>query len=90
VDDPLGYGTASGSFDRGERPGAVEDFRSGAVEPNDVVPAVGDRQTVGAAVAAAAEVDGDRAVIFGCGGDVVDAVGISIVLLAGSCKSRLM
>src|SRR5580765_5632663 len=77
---PLGVGS-SDWFDGRERPGAVEDLRPGAVEPNDVVPPVGDRQTVGSPVAAAAEVDGDRAVAFAFRGDVVDAVGLSIVAL---------
>ena len=52
-----------GRFDGRERPGAVEDLGPGPVEPDEVVPAVDDRQAVRAAVAAAAEVDGDRAVV---------------------------
>src|SRR5215471_20122555 len=68
-------------LDGGERPGAVEDFRPRSVEPNDVVPAVCNREAVRPVVTATAEVDGDRAVPVRCGGDVVDTVGVSIVPL---------
>ncbi len=71
--------SALGGFGSGEGPGAVEDLGSWPVQAHGVVPAVHDRQAVRAVVAAATEVHRDRTVVVGCGGDVVDAVGVAVV-----------
>ena len=49
----------------------MEDFGTGAVETDHVVPAVADGQAVGPAVAAATEVDRDRSILVRGGADVV-------------------
>ena len=56
-----------------------EDLGPRAVEADQVVPAVDDRQRVARRVAVAAEADGDGAVVVAGGGDAVDAVGAALV-----------
>src|SRR5690242_10463788 len=76
---------SSGRFDGGKCPRAIENLGSRAVQPGDVVPAGRDWKAVLAVVATAAKMDGDRTVGVGCRGDVVDAVGVFIVLLEEAC-----
>src|SRR5689334_14661864 len=60
--------------ERGEGPGSGEDLRPRAVQADEVVPAVGDREGVAGGVAVPAEADGHAAVVVVGRGDVVDAV----------------
>ena len=64
-----------------ELPRAVQDFRTRAVEPHRVVPAIHDRQAVRNFAVAAAELDRNRAVRALLRGDVVERIGIEVVLL---------
>src|SRR5688500_8707527 len=65
-----------------EGPGAVQDLLAGAVEPDHVVPALGDGEDVDVLVArGAAELDGDGAVGGPLGAEVVEGVDPLSVLL---------
>src|SRR5580704_4519190 len=65
----------------GEFPRAVENFLVRPVKPYGVVPARSDRQAVVDLAVAAAELDLDRSVRGFLRGDVVERIGIEIVLL---------
>ena len=52
-------------------PGAVKDFLVRLIEPDDIVPAVHNRQIVGL-LGISAEMDGDAAVLAFFPGDVID------------------
>ena len=64
-----------------EFPCAVQDFGARPIEPHHVVPALHDRQAIWNFAVAAAELDGDRAVVAFLRRDVVERIGVEIVWL---------
>ena len=58
----------------GKLPFAVQNFGSRPIQPNGVVPALRDRDTVRNFAVAAPELDGDRAISFLIFGDVVHGI----------------
>jgi hypothetical protein len=64
---------------RREFPSAVKNFLTRLIEPGDVVPAVHDRQIVGL-LGIAAEMDGVTSILGFLRGDVVERVGVVVVL----------
>src|SRR5262245_35662414 len=67
-------------------PLAVDDRAARPVETDRAVPAVHDRQQVRCARVAAAELNRNRAVLRLLGGDVVDGVGVQLVLLEEAAR----
>lgn len=80
---------AQESFDGlclGECPGAVKDLLLWSIKPNHVIPAWRYREAVGRFLAAPADLDGNRAILALFRREVVDRVGVLLVLLEVSLR----
>src|SRR5215831_8044431 len=65
----------------GEFPGAVQNFGAGAIEPRRPIPSIHNRQAIRNLAVAAAELDRHRAVRVLCCGDVIEIIGVILILL---------